>query len=548
MTKNKPDFTYFIPCDIQKAVNEEGKEVMRFAGIASTPDIDTDGESIDPNGYILDYFNHQGTVNWAHLTKDNPLAIIGEPIKAEIRPEGLYVEVELYSDNPLAKAVYKLGQVLEKNSSKRRLGFSIEGKALQRDPFNKKRITKTLLSGIAITPTPRNKATSATIMKGLGISDLSFEKIQEDLNSEDIDLLKKGLNNTEKSKLNKKNKKNLKKGAVYAKIFNEIPNCNKHQANKICQIVENLMSKKNNQPTDLDDALKKAMDMLGTENVGSQFDPELLKSIKSCLFDGLSSDQVIKSLESDFQKSEIVEAMTFLEKGMPGSKMKKAEDDEDEDEEDEDEDEEDEDDEEMSDKEMSHMKKALQIKEKEVNDLRKALEAKSNVAPSRSKGEDVLQKSLDSLSKSISENNDKVYGKVTSAIDVLVKGFKIEIGSLVDTIDSLQQKLDSSTEEIEELKKSLDEAPVYSKAAVRGSYRNPASMASDGGKSDNTLSVSRDKRQILNLIDSKINYNDLQKGGVDAQLAKAMQMYESSNVLDPQTANLLKKDGYSFVN
>ena len=72
----------------------------------------------------------------------------------------------LYSDSQLAKDVYGLAELLQKNSKKRRLGFSIEGKVLERDPLDESKITKARLTGLAITHIPKNPATICEIMKG----------------------------------------------------------------------------------------------------------------------------------------------------------------------------------------------------------------------------------------------------------------------------------------------------------------------------------------------------------------------------------------------
>jgi hypothetical protein len=55
---------------------------------------------------------------------------------------------------------------MEKSKSKRRPGFSIEGIPLERDPFNKKRITKAKITNVAFTMSPVNTNSYAEIVKG----------------------------------------------------------------------------------------------------------------------------------------------------------------------------------------------------------------------------------------------------------------------------------------------------------------------------------------------------------------------------------------------
>lgn len=166
LNSRKNNFKFFVPLEISKAKDSEGKEVMKIGGIASTIDRDTDGEVLDPSGFQLDYFLNNGFVNWHHQSKTNPNAVIGEPTKAEIRKEGLYIEAELYKDSKIAQQVWDLAKTLDKNKSKRKLGFSIEGKVVERDALDEKFVKKAIITGVAITPSPKNSSTILDILKG----------------------------------------------------------------------------------------------------------------------------------------------------------------------------------------------------------------------------------------------------------------------------------------------------------------------------------------------------------------------------------------------
>lgn len=160
---------FFVPLTICKATTsfEEGGE-MELEGIASTNDKDSDGEELDPSGYNLIPFLNNGIVNWNHRSKEDPSAVIGEPIEARITKDNeLYVKVRLFKNSEKARQVYNLASVMENSSlSNKRLGFSIEGFPVLKDPFNKKKILKADITGLAITPTPKNKNTFASIIKG----------------------------------------------------------------------------------------------------------------------------------------------------------------------------------------------------------------------------------------------------------------------------------------------------------------------------------------------------------------------------------------------
>lgn len=166
----KNNFGFFMPAEIVKSTDDKGNEKMQIAGVASTTDEDTDEEILLPKGFDLSYFTESGFVNWHHRQKDKPSAIIGEPSAAKIIKGGkeMHVVCDLYN-TPLAQEVYALGKVLETQStSGRRLGFSIEGKVLERDKNNPRIVTKAAITGCAITYQPKNKATIAQIVKADG--------------------------------------------------------------------------------------------------------------------------------------------------------------------------------------------------------------------------------------------------------------------------------------------------------------------------------------------------------------------------------------------
>lgn len=162
------DFNFWIPVNFEKSKNEEtGKEEMKIRGIASTSDKDQEGEELIPLGFELDKFIKEGFVNWNHQAKNDPSKIIGEPTLAKVDNMGrLYVEAKLYDNHPLAKSVWELANILQKNNSSRKLGWSIEGKALERDPINPKRITKAKILGVAVTHLPVNANTILEVVKG----------------------------------------------------------------------------------------------------------------------------------------------------------------------------------------------------------------------------------------------------------------------------------------------------------------------------------------------------------------------------------------------
>lgn len=173
MKREKPDFNFYInDLTIEKAKGKDGREEMILGGVASDDSVDTEQETLVPMGYDLSYFNKYGFINWNHKAKEDPTKIVGEPIQGEVRGNKFYIQGRLYSDSEMAKGIYSLAKTLQKSGSSRKLGWSIEGKALERDPYNQKRITRALITGVAITPTPVNSNTFVDIIKGQQKDDL----------------------------------------------------------------------------------------------------------------------------------------------------------------------------------------------------------------------------------------------------------------------------------------------------------------------------------------------------------------------------------------
>lgn len=276
------NFSFWCPLEITKATDANGGEIMRLGGIASTIDEDSDGEYLDPKGFDIKPLLEKGLVNWHHQAKSNPGTIVGEPTKAEIRKEGLYIETDLYPSSPIARDIYELAQTLEKDSKTRRLGYSIEGKVVKRKSNDKnspdyKHIEKAIITGVAITHMPKNPKTFANIIKG----DIDDDPIEEeetkeiekeepeavsDTNEEKDD--KEGLDTKKGRALIKEDVddklKNLTfgKAAVMERLFKDIPGITIEKASKISELINNIaIMAKRTKVTE--DDIQKAYDALG---------------------------------------------------------------------------------------------------------------------------------------------------------------------------------------------------------------------------------------------------------------------------------------------
>ena len=157
------EFKSYIPIELIKGKDSQGNAVMSMQGIASTMSTDSDGEELDPKGFDSTYFLKHGFMNWNHQTNKDPSAIVGRPTRATAIKGNYTIGFDLFADSEKAQQVYQLQKVLEKEGLA--LGLSIEGKVLERDPNDQKKITKASITGCAITPNPKNQDTVTQIIK-----------------------------------------------------------------------------------------------------------------------------------------------------------------------------------------------------------------------------------------------------------------------------------------------------------------------------------------------------------------------------------------------
>lgn len=177
--KTSNDFNFWLPIDFMKSEEatqyERGDdrryENMVFEGIASDSSEDYQGDSMEPNGFVIDYFLKYGLFNLDHLTvraKELKSRFwIGEPLDGRIINNKFWVKGKLWPESPEARAFWDKCIEMKESGSTRRPGMSIEGKALERDPKNEKHITKAIINNIALTFTPVNFNSYLDFVKGV---------------------------------------------------------------------------------------------------------------------------------------------------------------------------------------------------------------------------------------------------------------------------------------------------------------------------------------------------------------------------------------------
>lgn len=150
-------FRFHVPLDLKKG--DDGKTWIE--GVASVEEPDLAGETVILAGMDLSYLLNRGYFNDNHAkTTDGK---VGVPTEAAVTPDGLKVKGFLF-DTPRAQGIIDLATALQKSGSNRRLGFSVEGKTLQRDG---KIVKRSWIKDIAITAEPVNPHTYLDVVKSI---------------------------------------------------------------------------------------------------------------------------------------------------------------------------------------------------------------------------------------------------------------------------------------------------------------------------------------------------------------------------------------------
>lgn len=156
-------FDFEFEC-FSKATAVEGRE-RRIGGIVSTDHLDRQQEVLLQDGLDFSPFLKSG---WFNDNHDNSTdSVIGYPETAELRSlpdgrKGWYVEGYLLKGSERADRIWDLANALQKTD--RRLGFSVEGSIVERDPSNPSHVKKAIVREVAITKCPVNTNTSLGVL------------------------------------------------------------------------------------------------------------------------------------------------------------------------------------------------------------------------------------------------------------------------------------------------------------------------------------------------------------------------------------------------
>ena len=196
-----PDNLLFdIPLEKSSDANDDRWLVQ---GVASCEATDADGEEIIQKGMDCAPLMRSGYINWDHRDKDGPAYLIGYPLEfrlvkardyaqqlgKSIEGPALWVKGELYKNKPVARAAWEHMEAAR--GTPRQLGWSVQGRVVERDQARKSRIVKSAVHHLAITHQPIQAMTFAEIAKSF--SALSTQSgaplLKENLNGKMTSLL-----------------------------------------------------------------------------------------------------------------------------------------------------------------------------------------------------------------------------------------------------------------------------------------------------------------------------------------------------------------------
>lgn len=267
------DFKFYVDADLIKS-EKDGEEYQpwKVGGLASTNTRDAQGENLDYNGFELSDLKW---INWDHGKSASDL--IGQITSSKIKKgEGLYIDGELFQSKKQAQEAWAMMNDLKKSGSENRLSWSVQGKVLERDPANPKKVTKARLFQVALCPTPVNGDTWADVVsKGFtnsedfskamdmeAVGDVTKESVEhnpKDLknSSKNAEKVKEKYEEEEEEDDKKENKKRvLKKSEIYKEIFIKFTK-NSAMADRVYNIMQKI------DPMDItDETIEKALGIL----------------------------------------------------------------------------------------------------------------------------------------------------------------------------------------------------------------------------------------------------------------------------------------------
>jgi hypothetical protein len=153
---------------------------MMLYGVASDNSKDAQGQTLEPSGYQIDRFISDGFIDYEHLGNERASYHIGEPVEGYVKDNKFFIKAKLWNKSKRARDVWDTIHVMKSSGSKRKVGWSIQGKAVAKDPYDENHITKAIVTKCTLTFSPINYNTWADIVKGVQKDDFVNYEFDED--------------------------------------------------------------------------------------------------------------------------------------------------------------------------------------------------------------------------------------------------------------------------------------------------------------------------------------------------------------------------------
>lgn len=215
-------FRFDMEVDVMEKSRVDGSEGRFIGGYVSTSHMDRQGETLIQEGLDFGHFLSKGWYNDNH--DPNGDSLVGYPTVARLDDlgdghKGWYVEGKLLppGSNKRADDLWNIAQGLQKAGGERKLGYSVEGTILDRDPANPKVVRKAQVREVAITRCPVNTKTSLDVLaKSLAMTTPAGQPGSADaIKVESLEGAEPGPNDPRK----KKRKKRLKKSEAVSLLM-----------------------------------------------------------------------------------------------------------------------------------------------------------------------------------------------------------------------------------------------------------------------------------------------------------------------------------------
>jgi hypothetical protein len=396
------------------------------------------------------------------------------------------------------------------------LGFSIEGKAVERDPLNKQRVTKAKITGVAVTHMPKNAQTFADIVKSFGMEKSMEAGYDHADNTADdgVSLKEESVEGDDKQEERQESRKGLE---LLELIFNRYPGIDKEKAKEIFKSITTIQMSYEN-----DEEVQKAIELLdeaeGLVKGGDDDDDKTMQMAKAMKRCGQLMDKGMK-------KADCVKKM--VQEGYPGrvagkaygavlEKMAHADDDY-----------------EKANKTPSEFNRrngdtdpATKDEKMKFDNIAKSFENLSKEFSQKTQSTAVILKGIyDDVSNVVEENNNlkKANGEILEA----VKNQQEQNNSLFDLLKSME-------DEIQELRQSLSKSNMPK--SKRRSTTRPVDRFNKGfgGEQDNVVSVS-DYAGTMGVLEKAFNE------GYDREIGGTLSTFEITKGQAPISETVIEK-------